>query len=158
MNLCAGGRRAPLIFNLESKWRQLACLTPRPLFSRGRIPGTHWIWMQVCPRPSLDILEQTEVFVLPEFEPGIRECLFFNTQRIDRWPILLYTPFKKRLNIYKWQPIYSCCFVPKVLLLHLRAQHELRNDNITYIFELEIINSIKFRLNLWKSNIHLCHI
>jgi hypothetical protein len=48
------GGIAPRILDLSTRWRWVVSFTPRPLYPRGREPGTHWIGGWVGPRAVLD--------------------------------------------------------------------------------------------------------
>jgi len=45
---------APYILDVSTRWRWMVSFTPRPLYPRERVPGTHWIGGWVDPRTVLD--------------------------------------------------------------------------------------------------------
>jgi hypothetical protein len=48
------GSIAPLILNLNTRWRWVVNFTLRPLYPRRKNPGTHWIGSWVGLRVGLD--------------------------------------------------------------------------------------------------------
>jgi len=48
------GGIAPHILNLGNGWRWVFSFTERPLYFRGKIPGTHWIGRWVDPRALVE--------------------------------------------------------------------------------------------------------
>jgi hypothetical protein len=47
------------ILDLDTSWRRVVSFTPRPLYTRGNSPGTHWIGGWVGPRTGLDVVERS---------------------------------------------------------------------------------------------------
>jgi hypothetical protein len=84
MNLCTGGKRAPLILNLESKWRQVVCL-----FTAGEeYPVPNRYGYRCGSIPYLDILEQRKLFSLSEFET--RNGLIYIFQHSKKWQMIYF--------------------------------------------------------------------
>jgi hypothetical protein len=48
----------PHFLDLDTSWRRVVGFTPRPLYSRGNGPRTHWIGGSVGPRAGLDYMER----------------------------------------------------------------------------------------------------
>jgi hypothetical protein len=48
----------PHFLDLGTIWRSVVSFTTRPLYSRGKVPGAHWIGSWVDPRASLDDMEK----------------------------------------------------------------------------------------------------
>jgi hypothetical protein len=54
-DILGSGHTDPLIHNLRTRWEWAVSFTSKPLYSRERVFGTHWIGDCVGPRPSLDV-------------------------------------------------------------------------------------------------------
>lgn len=69
LKACRGVRStAPLIRNLNVRWRWVVNFTPWPLQTWKRTPCTHWIGGWMGPNTGLDILEE-HILPLTGFEP-----------------------------------------------------------------------------------------
>jgi hypothetical protein len=58
----------PHFHDLGTSWRWVVIFTPRPLYPRGKIPGTHLIGGWVDVRTDLDDLEKIKFLALPGLE------------------------------------------------------------------------------------------
>jgi hypothetical protein len=61
-------------FDLGTSWRWVVSFTPRPLYPRGKSPGTHWMGCWVDPRAGLDDLEKRKFLTLPWLELRPLRC------------------------------------------------------------------------------------
>jgi hypothetical protein len=52
---------APRILDLGIRWRWVITFTLRPLYFRGRAPGSNWIWGWVVPRTVLDAVVKRKI-------------------------------------------------------------------------------------------------
>jgi hypothetical protein len=59
-------RHEGVLFDLGTRWRCVVSFTPRPLYSQGTAPGTHWIGGWVSPRAGLDAVVKEKFPVLAE--------------------------------------------------------------------------------------------
>jgi hypothetical protein len=62
-------RYSSTILHLGTRWRCVIGFTSRPLYPRGKIPGTNSIRGWVGPRDGLEAVERKKTFTLPEIEP-----------------------------------------------------------------------------------------
>jgi hypothetical protein len=58
-DLLGSGGVAPRILNFGTRWRWVVSFTYRPLYSRLKSPGIHWVEGWVGPRPGLDAVAKT---------------------------------------------------------------------------------------------------
>jgi hypothetical protein len=52
---------APRILDLSTRWEWMVSFTPRPLYSHGKAPSTHWIGSWVSPRAVLDVVVRRRI-------------------------------------------------------------------------------------------------
>jgi hypothetical protein len=63
---CGSGGTAARILDLVTTWRWVVSFTPRPLYTHGKLPGTHWIGDWVDPRAGLDaVVKEKKKFPAP---------------------------------------------------------------------------------------------
>jgi hypothetical protein len=55
------GSIAPRILDLGTRWKWVVSFTPRPLYTQGNSPGTHWIGGWVGPRAVLDAVVKRKI-------------------------------------------------------------------------------------------------
>jgi hypothetical protein len=58
----------PRLLDLDTSLRWVISFTPRPLYTRERDRGTHWIGGWVGPRAGLDAAEKRKFLILPGLE------------------------------------------------------------------------------------------
>jgi hypothetical protein len=77
----------PYFLDLGTSWRWVVSFTSRPLYPRGKAPGTHSIGSWVDPRAGVDDVEKRKFLTRPglEFQPLGRPARSYSLYRL-RYP------------------------------------------------------------------------
>jgi hypothetical protein len=62
------GSIAPLILNLETEWRGVVCLMPRPIYPRESASSSHLVAGCVGPWDGLDVVEGLNLLLVLRLE------------------------------------------------------------------------------------------
>jgi hypothetical protein len=96
------GGVAPRVLDFGTGWMLVVSFAPRPLYPRGKSPGTHWIRRWVDPRPGLDVAAKRRILPLYWLRhPGSCDLLIqlnclFNMRSL--WKYHMPIPDDQKLN------------------------------------------------------------
>jgi hypothetical protein len=86
-------------FDLSTRWRWVVSFTPRPLYPRVRVPGTHCIGGWVGPRAVLDAVVKRKI-PSPRRESNPRTPIVqLVTQRYTDWAITVLAQEKEQWKV-----------------------------------------------------------